>query len=441
MTMRLSRFGQLHLGVTILSSLCFPEEAVTIARRVVFLTHTLPLPLVSGERIRDFNLIEQLARRDWDVSLFSLVPALPVDAADMRRLQAICDDIFLYDFRQRFPARHAKLAKSVLLRRAYYASFATTPAAIAAFRRWLAERQPDVVMVGQLFMQPYVPEPYLPIAVLDCHNAEVNRMRTMSSVLGLRPKGIVARLQIEPVRRFELEAARRAARVLTVSAPEQTYFQRAAAGRVALIPNGVDCDRHVFRTWLPPGPRILHMGSLDYTPNVDGFNYLVQDILPHVRHEGATLTVIGSNPRPSIAETVRRAPVPTELAGQVEATLPYLEQARVLVVPLRFGGGTRLKILEALAHGVPVVTTSVGCEGLDVEHERHVLIADDPHDFALAIERLFRDDDLCMNLAISGRQLVESRYDWKAIGQRLDETLLELLQARPQGAPALARSG
>lgn len=371
--------------------------------------------------------MRQLAQRGWRVSLFSLVPGSPVSPDDMQTLREMCEDVTLHDFKEGRFLRAAKLARAVLLGRAFYSSFATSPVAVAAFREWLARRRPDAIVVGQLYMQPYLPTEYLPIAALDCHNVEVNRMRTMAAVLRFRPRAIAARLQIEPVRRFERAAAQKAARVLAVSAAEQAYFERTAPGRVALVPNGVDCALHRPRAVLPSEPRILLMGSLDYTPNVDAFRHLVRDILPYVSHEGATLTVIGSNPRPEIAEIARQARLPTELAGEVETTVPYLERARLLVVPLRFGGGTRLKILEALARGVPVVTTSLGCEGLDVEHEQHVLVADDPRSFAAAIDRACRDDDLCRALARSGRELVEARYDWVPIGGRLHETLLELV--------------
>jgi glycosyltransferase involved in cell wall biosynthesis len=121
------------------------------------------------------------------------------------------------------------------------------------------------------------------------------------------------------------------------------------------------------------------------------------------------------------------------LSGQLGPIRIYQRSTalpRAFVVPLRFGGGTRLKILEAMAYGVPVVTTSVGCEGLELEHERDVLVADHPRDFAGWIDRLLEDDELCARLGANGRRTVERHYDWKAIGDRLDAALGKALERR-----------
>lgn len=171
------------------------------------------------------------------------------------------------------------------------------------------------------------------------------------------------------------------------------------------------------------------MGSLDYSANADALRYLCREILGHVTHPDAKVTVVGSGRSSSLDAVAQRAPRRVEVVGFVESTRPYIDRSRALLVPLRYGGGTRLKILEALACGLPVISTSVGCEGLGLEHEREVLIADDPAGFARCIDRLLDDDELCRRLSANGRETVERHYDWSAIGATLDAALAELVAA------------
>jgi polysaccharide biosynthesis protein PslH len=389
---------------------------------------------VSGERIRDLNLIRQLVSHGWQVSLFSLLPGDPLEPEDVAALEALCDPLRLEPLPARPVRRKLTLAASIARGRAYYEHYSADAAAEARFRDFALARDPDVLLVSQLYMQRYVPAELQSRAVLDCHNVESQRMRTMAEALGRRPRGLVARAQIGPVGRYERQAAAAAARVLAVSEAEKQQLEQAAPGRVRLVPNGVDCAAQPLRHEQPDSTEILAMGSLDYTPNVDALAYLVEQILPRLRRP-ASLTVIGSNPRPETHELARRSPLPTTLAGQVPSTHPYLERARLLVVPLRFGGGTRLKILEALARGIPVVSTPIGCEGLGLAHERELLIADTPAAFAAAIERLLADDELCRRLAAAGRRTVEARFDWDVIGDRLDAALRELVDAGTDREP------
>jgi glycosyltransferase involved in cell wall biosynthesis len=134
--------------------------------------------------------------------------------------------------------------------------------------------------------------------------------------------------------------------------------------------------------------------------------------------------VVGSHPRAAVFAAARRSLVSLEVAGYVPDTDPYWDRARMLVVPLRIGGGTRLKILEALARGVPVVSTTLGCEGLDLRPGEHLLVADEPAAFAAAMTSLLEDDDLCRRLAEAGRAAVERRYDSSVVGEAFERSLL-----------------
>jgi polysaccharide biosynthesis protein PslH len=394
-----------------------------MAGRVLFLTHTTPLPLVSGERIRSFHLLRELARRDWRVSLFSLLHSVPLSPSDEQRLRELCDEVVLQPFSASPLVRYTRLLRALAASEAFHRRYFFGSGAARRIGSLLTDGRFDVVVAVTLYMYPYIPPERHHSTLLDSLNVEVRRLEGMAAALPRHPRGFVARRQLAPVRRYEAEVVRRIARVVAVSEEERAEFERLAPGKVDLVPNGVDTGAIRPRAVLPREPQLLFVGSMDYGANVDAVEHLVDDVLPLVRRRDATVTLVGSNPRRSLVRAATRSPLPVEVAGYVPSTAPYFERSRIFVVPLRYGGGTRLKILEALARGVPVLTTSVGCEGLRLRHGQELVVADDPGDFAAWIDRLLDDDELCDALAARGRERVESEYDWGAIGSAFAESL------------------
>jgi glycosyltransferase involved in cell wall biosynthesis len=391
--------------------------------RVLMLTHTAPLPLVSGERVRNFHLLRELVRRGWRASLFSLVHGPSPSPAEEATLREMCETVLFQELDASPLARYRRLARAVATRTAFHAHYFFAPHAARALQAFLSRSAFDAIVAESLYTYPYVPPELHRLLVLDTLNAELRRVEAMAAVLGASPRGLVARAQLGPVRRYERDAAKSVARVIAVSEEERRYFEAYAPGRVDVVPNGVDCDAVSARVDVPRAPHILFVGSMDYSANVDAVEHLVAEVLPRVRRSDATLTIVGSNPRPSVRRAVERSQFRIELAGQVPATDPYFQRSRLLVVPLRFGGGTRLKILESLARGVPVVSTSLGCEGLRLTHEQDAIVADTPEELAAWIDRLLEDDELCLRLSREGRRTVEQHYDWRAIGAQLDQIL------------------
>ncbi len=172
----------------------------------------------------------------------------------------------------------------------------------------------------------------------------------------------------------------------------------------------------------------LARGAINYFPNVDGILYLLREVWPRIAesHPGARLEIVGQHPTPEILAF--RGPR-VEVVGMVDDLRPHLARAAVSVVPLRIGGGTRFKILEAMAMVRPVVSTSLGAEGIEAEPGRHLLLADDPAGFAAAVGRILDDAQLGARLGREGRALVERRYSWQAAADRLDVFFRELLAA------------
>ncbi len=306
--------------------------------------------------------------------------------------------------------------------------FFHSPAAAATFRDAFDLERFDVVMVEGLYMDPYIDASPSTTVVLDCHNVETRRLESIASAKRLRPRGLAAHLQLRSVRQYEEAAVRRATLCLAVSETEMRYMERFRPRAVRMVPNGVDCDVYSARRAVRSHPELLYVGALDYSANVDAVTYLATSILSRVEAQDAFVTLVGRGAGRRVRQQARRSPRRIDLVGEVADTKPYLDRARAFLVPLRFGGGTRLKILEAMASGLPVITTSAGGEGLGLRHCHDALVADEPVDFAKWIDRVLEDDELCRSLGQAGRATVEERFDWKRIGSALDEALVDLLE-------------
>ena len=240
--------------------------------------------------------------------------------------------------------------------------------------------------------------------------------------------------------RFELAAATAVDQVQVMSAADGEFlasYLADGARRLRVVPNGVD----VAQLRPPPAEAaragVLFLGNFQHLPNLDAIDYLIAEIWPRVRarRPEARLTVVGAHVPERLGRWDGRDGV--EIVGAVPEVLSSYQRHRLLVAPIRAGSGTRLKILEAMACELPVVSTSLGAEGIDVRSGEHLLIADAPEQIADAVVRLLADDGLRDRLAAAGRRLVEERYDWEASAELLLECYRELLP-EPDRAPAEA---
>jgi glycosyltransferase involved in cell wall biosynthesis len=232
-------------------------------------------------------------------------------------------------------------------------------------------------------------------------------------------------------RQYERRIFRRFDLVTMVSEQDRRVSEAGLSnkrGRVEVVPNGVDC-RHNRPSLAQPTPQTLVFnGSMTYDANLEAVKYFLDGVYPLVqsRVPGVSLTITGSTSGVDLSLLNLNGRV--RLAGYVDDVRPLVAGASACVVPIRQGGGTRLKILEAMALGTPVVSTTKGAEGLEVTPGKNILIADEPADFASQVVRLMREPDLRERLAVNARRLVEERYDWRAIGQnfvRLVESVVE----------------
>ena len=264
------------------------------------------------------------------------------------------------------------------------------------------------------------------VKILDAHNVEHDNHRRMSEHAKSLTRRLYYRREARRLIGEETEACCRHDAVFVTSAQDQSLFDALAPDVPKfIVPNGVDTD---YFAPAPPASEpasLVFTGMMAYLPNHDGMLYFLDEIFPLVRREvpAARVYIVGSRPP---AELLRRASDSVVITGYVEDVRPFVARASVYVVPLRMGSGTRLKILEALAMKRPVVTTSIGCEGLAVSHGESALVADEPLAFARQVIDLLHDDELRKKLTRAGYDLVREQYDWSVVHRRVEEAYEEI---------------
>jgi glycosyltransferase involved in cell wall biosynthesis len=270
--------------------------------------------------------------------------------------------------------------------------------------------------------------------VLDTHNVEYDNFRRMWETTRAPVRKAHYLLEFLKMRRDELRLCRQQDAVLATSERDAELFGKDVPNVPRfVIPNGVDTAYFTPSPDNTPEPAsLVFTGMMAYVPNYDGIGWFLDDIFPLILQQvpQAKLYVVGKSPPASI---LARASENVIVTGTVPDVRPYVHRASVYVVPLRMGGGTRLKIVEALSMKKPMVSTRIGSEGIDLQDDVHGLLADEPAAFASAVVRLLGDAALRARLADAGHTLAKQRYDWSVIGDRLDEVYRSLDQRGSEG--------
>jgi sugar transferase (PEP-CTERM/EpsH1 system associated) len=287
-------------------------------------------------------------------------------------------------------------------------------------------------------------------AIVFTHNVEAEIWRrhaeTQTGALGR----LLYSMQQRRMMRFEARTLRRFDGVLAVSDADRDTFRRlyagAIRGTIKVVPTGVDTDYFAPAPSAADSRRLVFTGSMDWLPNEDAMRFFCREVLPLVRAEEpeVTLSIVGRAPTPAVEKLGEEPGI--QVTGRVDDVRPYMSEAAAYIVPLRIGGGTRLKIFEAMAMGKAVVSTTVGAEGLPVTSGKHVLLADEPRTFARSVVRLLRDVNRRRQLEAAARALVVERYDWSAVAREFDDALGPFAQPPSQsvtrhGSPVQSRPG
>jgi glycosyltransferase involved in cell wall biosynthesis len=399
-----------------------------VAVRLLFVTLGSPTPPTRGAQLRDFELIRR-AGALHEVGVLALVGSAE-EAEELGAMREHC----AWTAALRLP--RAPLAPghvaAHLMRRWPLATLPWLSGAVGSgLRAAVRELAPDLVQIEHSFLAPLVDAlvPGRPRSVLSLHNVASHQYRSMRTLATHAPDRALLELKARLVARLERRFACRFDRVIVVSEHERGLVLAADPTlRVSVVANGVDARALAPLTEEPGSRELLFVGNLAYRPNADAVRWLAEAILPRVRASlpGVCLRVVGRAPPPDLERLGERHGVALE--GELPDLRPAYRRAFACVAPLRAGGGTRLKVLEAMAFGRPVVSTSVGCEGLPVSHGEHVLLADSPEDFAAWVVRLAGDPGLRARVCAAARRLVEERLDWDVQARALLQTHEEVVR-------------
>ena len=397
--------------------------------RILWLKSDLLLPLDKGGKLRTWHLMRHLARRHEITYLAFREPEQP--AANVEGMKEVASRVETIT--------RSEPTKGTLR---FYADAALhlldpLPYAVGKYRsaeyrrtlaRLLEEERFDLIVCDFLFPAVNLPKRLPCPAVMFTHNVESEIWRrhaeTKSDAIGRLLYGAQYRRML----RYERRMLARFDGILAVSDADRETFARLYPGAIAqpahVVPTGVDTEYFAPAAGSQQPARLIFTGSMDWLPNEDAMIYFCRDVLPAIRAEvpDVALTIVGRTPTPAVKKLAEERGV--TVTGRVDDVRPFMRDAAVYIVPLRIGGGTRLKIFEAMAMGKAVVSTTIGAEGLPVTDGEHVLLADDPATFARAVVHLIRDTGHRTRIEAAARALVLARYDWSAVAGELEDALI-----------------
>ena len=417
-----------------------PSRKVTVTpvKKILILTPQFPYPPHQGTTMRNYNLIARLANRH-EVHLLSFG-----DPAATRNtpLHDLCHSIQVVP-----PPQHSmpeRLRTLLLSRLPDMACRLPSAAYGKALSATMKRVNPDIVEVEGIELAQYLFQAAdfraaatRPLLVFDDHNAEYVLQQRAFETDVRRPRRWIAAayslVQWRRLRRYERQACLAADRVVAVSEADAHAIRRLSSELdPAVVPNGVDMafysatvpalvERRSGVAREPARQDLVFTGKMDFRPNVDAVLWFAQKVLPAILQEApeAHFWVVGKDPHPRL-DKLGDHPAVT-VTGWVEDVRPYVAQAAVYVIPLRIGGGTRLKVPEAMAMGKAIVSTTLGCEGFDLISGQHLVLADTPSEFASAVVALLQDPEQRARLGQAANQRAASQYDWSTIVPRLEK--------------------
>ena len=393
--------------------------------KILWLSHFVPYPATGhGALQRSHHLLREAARRH-EVHLVSVSQPGTLDerglAEATRELGALCASVRLFPLPEdaRGVHRARSVAASVAGARSYWDEWFWLPAMGAEVRRLAHAHRFDAVHLDAVFLDRYLDAvPGVPL-VLNHHNLESHLLHRRAAAHGSRVGAWFFRGQARRVAASEARLARRAAVNLVVSDLDGERLRELAPGvAVTTVANGVDIDFFQPTPGVAPEPgSMVFAGGMDWFPNRAAIEWLAAELWPALAADNPAraVTVIGRNPPAEIVALAARDPRVRAL-GVVDDVRPHISRAAAYICPIRVGGGTRLKILDALAMRRPLVSTAVGVEGLGMSDGAHYLRAETPAEVARQLGRVERDPALAARLADAGRAFVEARYAWATIG-------------------------
>jgi polysaccharide biosynthesis protein PslH len=408
--------------------------------KILILTPQLPYPPHQGTSLRNFHIIRGLAE-SHEITLLSFLEPNQSDAVDViRPLHTLCQSIYTIPMPTRTTAR--RLLQLVTTRRPDMAHRLRSGAFDAMLRQLLTENRFDIVQIEGIELAHTI-EIIRVVSlkskvVFDDHNAEteLQRRNFLTDIRSPQrwPAAAYSWIQTQRLRRFERWACKAADWVTAVSDTDRTHLlsinressvvchipltdtgqQPPSFLNITVIPNCIDVTQYQ----MPPDKvepfDLLFSGKMDYRPNVDAVLWFAEEVWPMIlqKRPSTTWVIVGQKPHPRLKPLGTMAGI--TITGWVDSVLPFLHGAQIPIMPFRIGSGTRLKIVESMAAGKAIVSTTVGAEGFGVQHERDLLLADTASGFATAVLHLLDNPSECMRIGQAAQQFAKT-YDWRTV--------------------------
>lgn len=398
--------------------------------RILFLTQIVPYPPDAGPRVKTWHVLRYLHEQGHDVTLASFVRSdeekyLPV-------LRELCSEVYS------IPIHRSRLLdlgygiKSYLSGRPFLIERDDSAQMRQLVMEHVSKKLVDIIHCDQFTMAQFALD-FIngdPLTVFDAHNAVWTIVdRTQKNAPWFLK--IPLRIETKRVKQYEARVIKNFSHTLAVTEIDRQLLLKTLPIReaeevqrkITIIPIAVDTTAQQPVSRKPESMNILTLGTLHYPPNADGIRWFLQEVFPLIqqRSQSVRLTIVGKNPPIDFVQAATLQPDSIQVTGYVEDLLPYLENSALMVVPVRAGGGMRVRILEAFAYGIPVVTTTIGLEGIEASPGDDILVADSAEQFAEATFQLLTDSNLQEKLARNGRNLVKTSYDWQVVLKRMDE--------------------
>lgn len=385
--------------------------------RILYLFPQLPYPPESGGRIITFEYVKHFLRKHqvWIVSL----KHKPEDKGYAEILERMGANVILADAPPRIS--FGTLLKSFFSKSPYKAHRFYSEELAEMLARLMGSVQFDVIHAQNFYMAQYINGHEKAKTIYYKENYEGLLLKRYAATLKNPVSRLFWRNEARKTTWYEIELAKRFDKVLCISSIDAERFRKKAPEiDWEVLPATIDLNVHRFSPQRGNSRDLLFLGMLNYFPNIDGAEFFVKEVMPLVRQEvpDARLNICGHSPAKKVRRLGREEGV--NVIGPIPDAQKALEECSVFVIPLRIGGGVRLKLLQCLSAGIPVVSTSIGCEGINVQDGRDILIADEPRDFARKLVRLLKDETLRSNLVHAGRQLIETQYSPKVVLEKLE---------------------
>ncbi|MFZ0547950.1 MAG: glycosyltransferase family 4 protein [Candidatus Promineifilaceae bacterium] len=392
--------------------------------RILYLSQLVPYPPDAGPKVRIYHVLQYLASAGHDLTLVAF--CRPEDKPEqLDHLRRFCREIYTVPMLRSRWRDIWQLGRSLLQNRPFLITRDEVPAMTHLLRELVSQNPYDAVHADQLWMAQYAlsltensPSANHPMRVLDQHNAVFLIPQRLAAASGNPISRALLNLEEKKMAAYEKRVCQQFDHVAWVTDDDRAALAQ-GNGRIkgTTIPICIDPDAHPPLQRKPGAKRVTFMGGLHWPPNSQGVVWFTQEVWPQIlsRVPEAIFTVIGKSPPtlPGMEQSV-------EVTGYVADPEPYLAETAAFVVPLHAGGGMRVKILDAWRLGLPVVSTTIGAEGIHYENGRDLLIADDPDAFADDVVRLLCESSLANKIGKAGRKAVETHYDWHTVYRAWD---------------------